>query len=234
MAGRLLEKTSAAWISIEAGLGALRLWAQQPATPDGPAAAPQPLPMADIHDIKPLTSVFLPGSFSKNLWYLMAGLVLAGLLLVAYRIWRKKKCLRDISPAEILLPPEVVAGEALAALAAEPQITAKAYYFHLSAILRAYLSGRFGVDGLEMTTEELLPAIERLRIDRTLKSSIKDFLLFSDPVKFADLSASMSRRNSDLWLVSGFVKQTTPDFTEDETTGAKELLTPVSAGNGTA
>jgi hypothetical protein len=190
--------------------------------------------MTDIHDIKPLTSVFLPGSFPKSLWYLMAGLLLAGLLVGVYRIWRKKQRPRDISPSEILRPPEVVAREALAALAAAPEIAAKAYYFRLSAILRAYLSGRFGVDGLEMTTEELLPAVERLGIDRTLKSGIKDFLLFSDPVKFADFSASMSRRNSDLEFVSGFVKQTTPDLTEDETTGAKKLLTPVGAGNGTA
>jgi hypothetical protein len=196
--------------------------------------APQPLPMTDIHDIKPLTSVFFPGSFPKSLWCLMAGLLLAGLLVVVYRIWRKKQCPRDISPAEILRPPEVVAREALAALAAAPEIAEKAYYFRLSAILRAYLSGRFGVDGLEMTTEELLPAVELLGIDRTLKSGIRDLLLFSDPVKFADFSASMSRRNSDLEFVSGFVKQTTPDLTEDETTGAKRLLTPVGAGNGTA
>jgi hypothetical protein len=196
--------------------------------------APQPNPMTDIHDIKPLTSVFFPESFPKSLWYLIAGLILAGLLVAAYRIRRRKKRPRDISPAEVLLPPEAVAQEALAALTSIPEIPSKAFYFRLSAILRAYLSNRFNVDSLEMTTEELLPVVDRLGFDRALKSGIKEFLLFSDPVKFADLSASMSRRNGDLEFVSGFVKQTTPDLTEDETTGAKKLLTPVGAGNGTA
>jgi hypothetical protein len=190
--------------------------------------------MNDIHDIKPLISVFLPGSFPKSVWYVLAGLLLVGLLVVAYRYWRKKRRPKDISPAEVILPPEVAAAQALDALEADGKITDKAFYFRLSAILRAYLSGRFRVDGLEMTTEELLPAVDRLGIDRVLKSGIRDFLLFSDPVKFADLSAPRARRDSDLEFARGFVKQTTPDSTRDETTGAKEPLTPVGTGNSIA
>lgn len=190
--------------------------------------------MTDIHDIKPLISIFFPGSFPKGFWYLIAGILLVALLVVAYRYWRKQKRAQDISPAEVILPPEVTAFQALNALAAEREIPDKAFYFRLSAILRTYISSRFSVDSLEMTTEELLPAVDRLGIDRGLKSGIKDFLLFSDPVKFADVTAQLLRRESDLEFVGGFVKQTTPDSTEDETTGAKEPLTPVPTGKSIA
>ncbi|MFH0726107.1 MAG: hypothetical protein V2B19_07105 [Pseudomonadota bacterium] len=190
--------------------------------------------MTDIHDIKPLALVLFPGSFPKSVWYLMAGILVAALLVVAYRYWRNKKRAQDIFPAEVILPPEEAAFQALDALTREGKIPDKAFYFRLSAIFRTYLSGRFGVDGLEMTTEELLPAVDRLGIDRALKSGIKDFLLFSDPVKFADVPAPLSRRGSDLEFVGGFVKQTTPDSAEDKTTGAQEPLTPVDAGKSTA
>lgn len=190
--------------------------------------------MTDIHDLKPLASVFFPGSFAEIVWYLIAGLFLVGLLVIGYRYWRNKKRPLDISPSEVILPPEVAASEALDTLAAEPEISGKAFYFRLSAILRTYLSGRFRLDGLEMTTEELLPAVERLGIDRALKSGIKDFLLFSDPVKFADVSVPASRRISDLEFVRGFVKRTPPDSSRNETTGANKPLTPVATGNSTA
>jgi hypothetical protein len=231
------------WFFSKAGIAVIWLgaivwsqgvWAQPPIATDGGTLGSQTTPMTDIHDIKPLSSILFPGSISGSVWYLLAGLLLAALLVAAYRYWRNKKRPQDIFPAEVILPPEVVAIQALDALAADREIADKAFYFRLSTILRAYLSGRFGVDGLEMTTEELLPAVERLGIDRSLKSGIRDFLLFSDPVKFADVSAPGTRRNGDLEFVSGFVKRTTPNSTEDETTGAKEPLTPVAAGKSIA
>lgn len=236
MAGHFLGKTGVVLIVAGVIFWAQGVSAQPPAAPDsgGDAVVTPPAPMTDIHDVKPLASVFFPRSFAKSAWYLIAGLVLAGLVTIACRFWRNKKRPLDIAPSEVILPPEVAAHEALDKLAAEPEISEKAFYFRLSAILRIYLSGRFSIDGLEMTTEELLPAVERLGIDRALKSGIKDFLLFSDPVKFADLSAPASRRISDLEFVRGFVNRTPPDSSRDETTGADKPLTPVAAGNNTA
>ena len=61
----------------------------------------------------------------------------------------------------------------------------KAFYFRLSAILRRYIFGRFSVGAPEMTTEEFLPCIDRLPIDRELARQLKQLCRAMDPVKFA-------------------------------------------------
>ncbi|MDX9788826.1 MAG: DUF4381 family protein [Desulfobacterales bacterium] len=166
--------------------------------------------MTDIHDIKPLLPVRLPVSIPGVLWYVLAGLVLAGLILAAWCYWRRKRRSPQNEVPERVRPPDEVAYEALDRLEAASGLTEKVFYFRLSAILRGYLSGRFGVDALEMTTEELLPAVERMAMERSHKSGIRALALFSDPVKFADIPAALSQMEKDLCFVRQLVKETSP------------------------
>lgn len=164
--------------------------------------------MTDIHDIKPLAPVRLPSAMPRPFWYVLAGLLLAGVLTAVWLRRRRNPRVSLEGAPEHARPPDEVAYEALDTLAAESGLPDKVFYFRLSALLRTYLSGRFGVEALEMTTEELLPAVERLAMEKMLKSGIKSFLRFSDPVKFADMSAPPSQKEADINFVRMLVKET--------------------------
>jgi hypothetical protein len=173
--------------------------------PGKPSAAP----MTDIHDIKPLVAVPVPGSIPRGAWVALLGLLGAALLGAGGRyLWKKYHPARR----EAAAPPrpcEEVAREAIEALGADPQISEKVFYFRLSAILRAYLDARFALEAMEMTTEELAPALDRLEMERSLKSGIREFLVYSDQVKFADAWPAVARRDRDTEFVRMLVEKTT-------------------------
>lgn len=179
--------------------------------------------LTDIHDIKPLTSIPFTDSFYEWIWLAAAVLLIIGGGVALWRYWRRKRQPSDIVPEEILLPPETVAIRKLNDLAGETWGDARRFYFELSDIFRVYLGQRFSIEAIEMTTEELLPAIERLAFDRDLTTGIRDFLLFSDPIKFANMSTSSFCMERDLDFVRFFVRHTTPDPTREAKTTEPDL-----------
>ena len=87
----------------------------------------------------------------------------------------------------------------------------KTFYFRLSAILRQYVLGRFGVGAPEMTTEEFLPCIDRLPVARDLSRQLKKLCKAMEPVKFAGEKTMEKQMEEDLFFVRGFVRQTTQE-----------------------
>ena len=164
-------------------------------------------PMTDIHDIKPLVPVPVPISLAAiALW--TGGCIAAGaLFLSGWFLWKRRR-VGTIAAVEAVLSPEETAFQRLAALTADTT-DGKAFYFKLSSIFREYLQGRFGIDGLEMTTEELLPHVEKLKLERGLKRDTKNFILSCDPVKFADAPAFPEAMRGDFSFVHSFVEKTT-------------------------
>ena len=121
-----------------------------PAVP-GQAAPDTPAPMTDIHDIHPP----VPVGFDAP-WLMPVLLTLAGVVILAALVWwwrrrRKQKKIETIVPE---LPPDMIANKALEEIGDVRGQDGKAFYFRLSAILRQYIWGRFGVGAPEMTTEE--------------------------------------------------------------------------------
>jgi hypothetical protein len=168
-------------------------------------------PMTDIHDIRP------PELFGTNpmLWRWavigLAALLLAGLAVWAVRRWRQQRRIETVSP-ELVLPPDQVALKRLTEIARLMGTDGRRFYFELSATLRAYLAGRFGIDALERTTEELVPMLKPLLPDWA--GPLKTFLLGADPVKFAGTVPERPRMDRDLVFVREFVEKTTPPETE--------------------
>ena len=107
-----------------------------------------------------------------------------------------------------LVPPDTQALNDLDALAAETDPDGKRFYFRLSAILRTYVEGRYGVAAAEMTTEELLPAVDRLEWPRELKRALAEFCHASDPVKFAEQPARDEAMADHLAFVRRLVEET--------------------------
>jgi len=152
-------------------------------------------------------------------------LLTAGVLLGGWFLWKKrrKSLLEEI---EAILSPEDAALSQLEALSPDTA-DGKHFYFRLSAILRRYLEGRFGIDGLEMTTEELLPHVEAIALDRDLKQNMKRFLVSSDPVKFAGAPTHQNLMEKDLGFVREVVEKTAaalqaPEETTNDTRDALE------------
>jgi len=139
---------------------------------------------------------------------LLACLVLAWLLL---RWWRGRKERRAAAPA---LPPEpahVVALRRLDALRAKgppPPTQAKPYYVDLSETVREYLEGRFEVEALERTTEEMAFLLRRIRINQRLADRILAWLGRCDLVKFARQPPADGQAKEDLEEAYAYVRET--------------------------
>ncbi|MCP4344711.1 MAG: hypothetical protein GY795_04190 [Desulfobacterales bacterium] len=161
--------------------------------------------MSDIHDIKPPEKI---GINLVPLYYaLLAVLILA---LIAVAIFYLKKRKKKIKKKKIItLSPEEQAMNMLDGLLDVDSIEGKEFYFRLSAILRTYIQGRYSIDAPEMTTEEFLPRVDELKIDRELQQQLKELFRATDPVKFAGARAVQTRMQNDLNFVISFVKKTT-------------------------
>lgn len=190
--------------------------AEGPAAPDGGAspaaggpqsnAAPSvPEGMTDIHDIRDIRE---PGPDLRPLAW---GLALLGAFLLAagwlYRRRRRRVSREAIAPAP---PPHVAALAELDALSDLLGIDGRRFYFRLSAVLRRYLQARFGIPAPEMTTEELLPALDHPGIGRELAAALRRLFLDAAPVTYAGRPASIDRMRQDLDVAKEAVRQTAP------------------------
>jgi hypothetical protein len=162
--------------------------------------------MTDIHDIRALRA---PGPDLGPLVYGLAVLAAAALAAVLVYLWkrRRRRLKGGVAPA---LPPDAVALSALDELADIDGIDGRLFYFRLSAVLRRYLHERYGIPAPEMTTEELLPEMDRLGVDRDRATSLKQLFSDAEPVKYAGRFAVVDRMKKDLDLARNFIRETVP------------------------
>jgi hypothetical protein len=162
--------------------------------------------MTDIHDIKPALAM---GHDLRWLYWALATLVLLALAALVWRQWRKRTrpaaTDRTTPPP---LPPDTEALKQLDALAADGGLDPKQLYFRLSAIVRRYIERRFSIPAAEMTTEELLPRMDRLPVAPELAQTLKSFCRAADPIKFAGAPADTNRLAHDLAFARDFVHRT--------------------------
>jgi hypothetical protein len=166
-------------------------------------------------DIKPQQKVaFRLGEISG--WLLMglgalAVLAVAVWLLVRYR-GRLAPLLGGGGPP---LPPHVEAIRRLEALRNQklPQNGRhKQYYSGLTDILRTYLERRFGIGAMEMTSAEILEALEGPRREGEVAAKpfgdLSTLLATADLVKFAKLIPDEGEVESDYYRAYYFVEET--------------------------
>ncbi|MCP4747648.1 MAG: hypothetical protein GY874_16130 [Desulfobacteraceae bacterium] len=172
--------------------------------------------MSDIHDIKPIVDMG-----TDLLWLLWVLAALAALAIAAYlvrRLWLRRKRPLAQAPGVVLPEPDQEAYQALDKLETDDGLEVKPFYFKLSSILRRYIERRFNFPAQEMTTEELLPHVNRLELSVDLAQPLKAFCHHADPIKFANAVTGQTRMNKDLGFVRSFVQQTTrePETQEQE------------------
>jgi hypothetical protein len=167
-------------------------------------------------------SLDYPDEWMESAIYLaLSGL--AGVLLGwwAWRLWGRRE-------QEVVLPPpipaHVTAFEALDQLEARRENLLERgefqdYYLRLTEILKGYLQGRFGVDALDRTTEELRQELELRRGGKLGELDARElvrFLQACDLVKFARWAPPVEDAHGALTEVRDIVERT---HQEDEDPG---------------
>ncbi len=86
----------------------------------------------------------------------------------------------------------------------------KEYYSGLSDILRTYLSGRFGVGAMEMTTDEIMEAVREVEMPTKSSVDLISVLRDADLAKFAKFEPDAEQNESAYSKAYYFVEETKP------------------------
>jgi hypothetical protein len=119
-------------------------------------------------------------------WGLGALAVIVAAVLLIVRLTRKKPELLIEKKPDI--PPHILALEQLDRIKDESvwkEGKIKEYYSAISDSVRLYIEGRFGVQALELTTDEIIRAFKTQVVDPLSKEKLHQMLMLSDLVKFA-------------------------------------------------
>lgn len=127
-------------------------------------ATDKPIPMTDINDIKPLENLVVDWSL---LFYILGAVLILAVIGAAVYFWKKHRNQKRIS-VEVTILPHEAALSLLDMLADVENIDGKVFYFSLSNILRTYIQAIYNINALEMTTEELLPKVDLLNLNKEM------------------------------------------------------------------
>ena len=83
----------------------------------------------------------------------------------------------------------------------------KEYFSSLTDIAREYIEGQFGVNAVEMTTDDILEEIRPLRFPKETYDKLKETMEVADLVKFAKYSASNLESDTALNDMTEFVNE---------------------------
>ena len=143
---------------------------------------------ASVKDIKPPFEE--PFDWKWYLPYVYWGLGAVAVILAS--IWLVVKLMKK-KPEEAVekkpeIPPHILALEQLDRIKSEAiwkEGKMKEYYSSISDSVRLYIEGRFGVQALELTTDEIVRAFKTQVVDPVSKEKLQQMLVLSDLVKFA-------------------------------------------------
>ncbi len=150
-------------------------------------------------------------SLRKGLTYAAVGLA-AGLLL-AYLVYKWRTRPRPAVPPPPPRPPWEVALERLDEVRHAGLLEVERYqeYFdRVNDAVRAYLGARYGFDGLESTTDEILRALRIASIDDLALPFVLGFCEECDLVKFANVTPSVDSCTRVLDAAERIVRSTMP------------------------
>ncbi len=173
----------------------------------------------DLKDIKGILSA--PVTLAELKYYILGVVVLAVLVWLILTYWRKRK--KQPEPATIWEKPDVPAH--IAAISSLEQLRAqklwqqgktKEYYITLTDIMRRYLEKRYGVKALEMTTAEIMHAMNDKPGMKENGESLQQILSLADLVKFAKYQPHATDNEMSMDAAFEFVNHTKPVSTLDQ------------------
>ena len=98
----------------------------------------------------------------------------------------------------------------------------KEYYSSLTDIAREYIEGQFGVNAVEMTTDDILEEVKELGFEAKLYGKLKDTMELADLVKFAKYTASSLESDNAMSDMTDFVNDSYAHYQKTKAVGNDE------------
>ena len=186
--------------------------------------------MAHLDDKGMYEQKHLPFKFAEVRDYAIYGALIA--IVLALVIWFVYTLVQRyrVRRAEMVrptpkLPPHVVANKALVELGHRKlwqNGKFKLYYTELASILRVYISERWGIGALEMTTDEIITALLDCDMPVASRSDLVAVLRTADMVKFAKAEPD-GEENEAAYTRSYYFVENTKLIAEEEVEGKGEI-----------
>ncbi|HDQ00230.1 MAG TPA: hypothetical protein ENN22_13760 [bacterium] len=163
----------------------------------------KPSEEGDIRDIKP--PLVMERDWWRTIRFALAGLIGVAILILVYIYLKRRREGKALIPRREKLkpPPHQVALVALEKLVQEKLLEhgeIKQYYIRISEIIRCYIEDRFFINALEMTTGQLIGALQDAELEKQTIDMVESFLMQCDLVKFAKYipTAAENQQTTDL------------------------------------
>ena len=180
----------------------------------------------DIKDIKPIyeppVNWFM---IILTIWLILLALALIGVGIYFYILKKKNKPIPFFEKQEIILPAHEIALQKLTKIKEEKiwqKGQDKLYYTQLTDILREYFTKRFNIQAMEMTSGEIIAALQIDEDAKVILDKLKQILSVSDMVKFA--KSQPTTEENEISIVNAF-------FVVNQTM-EKEDLSPIPSPEG--
>lgn len=148
---------------------------------------------------------------------------------VLYKYMRKRETKEHLLPK---IPPHIVANKALVELHNRKlwqNGKYKLYYTELTAILRVYISERWGISALEYTTDEIIAALSDIDLPRDSRFGLVALLRTADMVKFAKAEPD-AEENEENYTRAYYFVENTKLVVEEHNEGKEEITIQTKIG----
>ncbi|MCC6724213.1 MAG: hypothetical protein IT258_06845 [Saprospiraceae bacterium] len=172
------------------------------------------LPQVDttLADIKPIIEE--PLKLQDFIWYIVGVLALLAVIGLVLYLRKRKKMAPPPPPVPVVqLLPHELALKQLDELAKQQLWQTgdvKGYHSALTHIVREYLEGRYGIQALEQTTDEILAQLRGGDFNMSLSQRLGDVLQTADLVKFAKAQPTAEFHERAMEVARAFILETKP------------------------
>ena len=171
---------------------------------------------------RPIKGVMKQGITAKEIFpWLAVIIVIAGIVYLI--IYLKKHKTTDEKKEEVkakpAIPAIITARAKLSEMRENEQWNSsktKDYYTDLTDIAREYLEGQFAIDAIEMTSSEIMEAVNALNLNEFTKSKLHETLITADLVKFAKANPTAEENEQSFKDIDMFVEDSYIYFQEVE------------------
>lgn len=169
----------------------------------------------DIKTIKPIMSApfYWSELFTWVGYVLLAFLVVGIIVLVLLKYVLKKKVPFIDQTPQPVIPPHIVALEKLEEIKVQKIWQCgdiKVFYTQVTDVLRVYLEGRFGINAMELTSDEIMALVKKEPGLNEVRAALKDLLTLADLVKFAKMVPIENQNERSLLTAFDVVDKTKP------------------------
>ena len=173
-----------------------------------------PIDTAEVEQIFDLKEPMEP-SFDIHEWllpFILSIITLIVSIILTYiiiRIKDNKPIIRRLK-MNPYIPPHKAAMAEISKIKEESlseNVDSKTYYTKLTDALRRYMQGRYGINAMEMTTDEIIASIEKVN-DPDAIHELNELFTTADLVKFAKVHPDISENDKNLLNAVNYIENT--------------------------